>query len=109
LTSDRPADYLVSLVHELCALRRETEWVEFTRTVLFAHKPLSAMRRQAMTNASLRQRLGIDDKNIASASRILGEAVDAGLIVIADPAAGTRIRSYLPFWPGPRPAVGEVV
>lgn len=100
---------------------------EFTRTVLFAHKPLSAMdkadrvracylhaclryvTRQAMTNASLRQRLGIDDKNIASASRILGEAVDAGLIVIADPAAGTRIRSYLPFWAGPRPAVGEVV
>lgn len=100
---------------------------EFTRTVLFAHKPLAAMdkadrvracylhaclryvTRQAMTNASLRQRLGIDDKNIASASRILGEAVDAGLIVIADPAAGTRIRSYLPFWAGPRPAVGEVV
>ena len=29
MTSDRPADYLVSLVHELCALPHETEWVEF--------------------------------------------------------------------------------
>ena len=29
MTSGRPADYLVSLVHELCALPRETEWVEF--------------------------------------------------------------------------------
>jgi len=64
---------------------------------------------QPMTNASLRQRLGIDDRNIATASRLLGEAVDAGLIVIADPEAGTRIRSYLPFWAAPRPDAGEVV
>jgi ATP-dependent DNA helicase RecG len=27
--SDRPADYLVSLLRELCELPRETEWVEF--------------------------------------------------------------------------------
>jgi ATP-dependent DNA helicase RecG len=95
----------------------------FTRTVLFAHKPLSAMdkadrvracylhaclryvTRQPMTNASLRRRLGIADKNIATASRLLAEAVDAGAIVVADPEAGKRIRSYLPFWaaPGPGP------
>lgn len=29
MPSDRPADYLTSLVRELCALPRETEWVEF--------------------------------------------------------------------------------
>lgn len=98
----------------------------FTRAVLFAHKPLSAMdkadpvracylhaclryvMRQPMTNASLRQRLGIDEKNIATASRLLGEAVESRLIVIADPEAGTRIRSYLPFWAAPRRAAGEV-
>jgi predicted HTH transcriptional regulator len=98
----------------------------FTRAVLFAHKPLSAMdkadrvracylhaclryvMRQPMSNASLRQRLGIDDRNIATASRLLGEAVESGLIVIADPEAGTRIRSYLPFWAAPRPDPREV-
>jgi len=98
----------------------------FTRAVLFAHKTLSAMdradrvracylhaclrfvTRQPMTNASLRQRLGIDDKNIATASRLPGEAVEAGLIVIADPEVGTRIRSYLPFWAAPRPDPREV-
>ncbi len=98
----------------------------FTRAVLFAHKPLSAMvkadrvracylhaclryvMRQPMSNASLRQRLGIDDKNIATASRLLGEAVESGLIVITDPEAGTRIRSYLPFWAAPRPDPREV-
>ena len=99
----------------------------FTRAVLFAHKPLTAMSkadrvracylhaclryvmRQPMTNTSLRQRLGINDKNIASASRILGEAVEAGQVVIADPEAGTRNRSYLPFWAAPRAERGEVV
>ena len=29
MTTDRPADYLVSLVRELCKLPQETEWVEF--------------------------------------------------------------------------------
>lgn len=29
MTTDRPAAYLASLVRELCALPRETEWVEF--------------------------------------------------------------------------------
>ena len=29
LTLERPAEYLISLVRELCGLNRETEWVEF--------------------------------------------------------------------------------
>jgi len=29
VNANRPADYLASLVRELCALPRETEWVEF--------------------------------------------------------------------------------
>ena len=29
MTSHRSPDYLASLLHELCALPRETEWVEF--------------------------------------------------------------------------------
>jgi predicted HTH transcriptional regulator len=88
----------------------------FTRAVLFAHKPLSTMERddriracylhaclryvsrQAMTNSSLRERFGIEEKNASTASRLLNEAVEAGMIVIADPDAGTRIRRYLPYW-----------
>ncbi len=88
----------------------------FTRVVLFAHKPLSAMdkadrvracylhaclcyvNRKPMTNASLRERFGIADRNASMASRLLNEAVDARLIVVADPEVGTRIRSYLPYW-----------
>jgi predicted HTH transcriptional regulator len=29
MSSERSRDYLVSLLHELCALPRESEWVEF--------------------------------------------------------------------------------
>ncbi len=88
----------------------------FTRAVLFAHKALSDMgkadriracylhaclryvTRKPMTNASLRERFGIAEKNASVASRLLNEAVEANLIVVADPEVGTRIRSYLPFW-----------
>jgi predicted HTH transcriptional regulator len=88
----------------------------FTRAVLFSHKPLSAMvkqdrvracylhaclryvTRKPMTNTSVRERFGIPEKSAATASRLLNEAVEAGLIVVQDPEAGTRIRSYLPFW-----------
>jgi ATP-dependent DNA helicase RecG len=88
----------------------------FTRVTLFAHKPLTEMdkservrscylhaclryvTRQSMTNTSVRERFGIPEKNAATASRLLNEAIDAGMIVVRDTEVGTRIRSYLPFW-----------
>ena len=91
----------------------------FTRVVLFARKPMADMdraervracylhaclqhvNRRRMTNASLRQRFGITHNNASMASRFLNEAMTAGLIAIADPAVGTRNRSYLPFWAAP--------
>ena len=113
-------DKVVSLV-ELCQLPAPLfEAPEgFTRAVLFAHRALKEMSKQdriracylhaclrhvtqkTMTNTSVRERFGIDERNAAGASRLLGEAVEAGLIVVADPAAGTRSRTYLPFWAKP--------
>lgn len=98
----------------------------FTRVVLFAHKPLSEMdkadraracylhaclryvTRKPMTNTSVRERFGIAQKNASTASRLLNEAVDVGLIVVQDPEAGTRSRSYLPFWAAPAPNGEEI-
>ena len=91
---------------------------ESMRVVLFGHRELKEMEkadrvracylhaclryvtRQPMTNTSLRERFGIDEKNAALASRLLSEAIDAGAILIRDPEAGTRNRTYLPFWAG---------
>jgi ATP-dependent DNA helicase RecG len=99
----------------------------FTRIVLFAHRPLAGMdrvervracylhaclryvMRQPMSNASLRERFGLSEKNAAIASRILNDAVDAGLIVIQNPKEGTRARKYVPFWAAPPAGNGGVV
>jgi predicted HTH transcriptional regulator len=99
----------------------------FMRTVLFAHRPLAQMTkadrvracylhaclkyvsREPMTNATLRERLGISDKNAAAASRILGEAVDAQVIVIEDKEVGARVRRYLPYWASAQPPEEGVV
>lgn len=98
----------------------------FTRSVLFAHKPLADMSkadrvracylhaclrcvtRQPMTNSSLRERFGITEKNASAASRLLNEAVAAGLIAVEDTTVGTRARTYLPYWATPRARPGEI-
>lgn len=87
-----------------------------TRAVLFAHKPLSEMdrtdrvracylhaclrhvERDPMTNSSLRERFGIEEKNSAIASRIIRDAVEDGWVRPYDPAQGKKYAKYLPFW-----------
>ena len=105
---------------------------DFTRAILFAHKPLSGMGKaervracsmhaclryvmgQPMNNSSLRGRFGIPKGNTVQASRLLKEALESGAIIIRDPEAGYRIRTYLPSWAGSHstgefPGVGKFV
>ncbi|MDA0365946.1 MAG: putative DNA binding domain-containing protein [Chloroflexi bacterium] len=90
--------------------------VGFTRAVLFAHKRLSAMdktdrvracylhaclryvMRKEMTNTSLRARFGVEEQNRSTVSRLIREAVEAGVIVPADSDAAPKLMRYLPFW-----------
>ena len=90
----------------------------FTRTTLFAQKPLSEMDKTdrvracylhaclryvmklSMNNASIRERFGIAKKSASQASRFLKESVDSGLVIIRDPKVGARSRTYLPYWAG---------
>ena len=87
-----------------------------TRAVLFAHKILANMERAErvracyqhaclkyvmrdfLTNASLRERFGIKEKNRATASRRICEAVDEGVIKPFDENAARRLMKYVPFW-----------
>ncbi|MBK9037494.1 MAG: putative DNA binding domain-containing protein [Myxococcales bacterium] len=89
---------------------------EATVAILYAHRPLDKMSRddrvracylhaclkyvsnEQVTNASIRKRFGIDEKNSASASRLIKEAVEAGVIVAVDPAAGRKFMRYVPSW-----------
>ena len=88
----------------------------YTRIVLFAHRPLSEMdkaeriracylhaclkwvMRDYLTNASLRERLGVEEKNKASVSRYIREAVEAGVIKAFDEEAAKKQMKYVPFW-----------
>ena len=88
----------------------------FTRTVLFAHKALANMdtvervracylhaclkyvERDFLTNASLRERFGIEEKNRAVVSRYIREAVNGGMIKPFDENASRRMMKYVPFW-----------
>lgn len=88
-----------------------------TRVVLFAHKPFADMskedrsracylhaclqyvQRQQMTNTSLRERFGIDKKNSAQVTRVINDALQAGLIRRHDPEdKSLKYRSYVPAW-----------
>jgi ATP-dependent DNA helicase RecG len=87
-----------------------------TRAILFSHRELRDMdkadrirasylhaclkyvQRDFMTNTTLRERFGIEDKNSAMASRIIKDTIDAGLIRCHDDSVGSRARKYVPSW-----------
>lgn len=64
----------------------------------YLHACLKYVQRDYLTNSSLRKRFGIEKRNSAKASRLIREAVEAGVIRPYDPDAGTRYMKYVPFW-----------
>lgn len=64
----------------------------------YQHACLCLVTGSRMTNSSMRQRFGIEERNAAKASRIIAEALDANLIKPFDPEQGKKYASYLPFW-----------
>ena len=93
-----------------------SETSRHTKATLFAPKSLNDMDRddriracyqhaclryesnEQMTNASFRDRLGVDKKNYAIVSRIIRDAIDANLVQAVDPDTGPRYMRYVPFW-----------
>jgi len=59
---------------------------------------LRYVQREFMTNSSLRERFGIDTKNSATASRLIKEALGAGMVRLHDPDAAPKLRRYVPSW-----------
>lgn len=54
--------------------------------------------RQAMTNGSLRQRLGIEEHNYSAASRVIRDTLDARLIRSYGENTSGKGAKYVPFW-----------
>jgi len=88
----------------------------FTKVTLFAHRPLNQMdksdrvrtcylhaclkrvRGDYLSNASLRKRLGVDERNKATVSRYIREAVEEGMIKPFEVDAPRKLMKYLPYW-----------
>lgn len=89
---------------------------ENTRAVLFAHVALNEMDKMErthacylhaclkremndyLTNASLRKRFGVHERNKAMVSRHIREAVEEGMIKPFDKNARRNLMKYVPFW-----------
>ncbi|MCE5278033.1 MAG: ATP-binding protein [Planctomycetaceae bacterium] len=88
-----------------------------TRAILFAHRPFASMdktdriracylhaclqhvQRKRMNNSTLRERFGIEKQNSAQVSRIISDAIEAGVIRAHNPESESkRHASYVPFW-----------
>jgi len=62
----------------------------------FDRLPRKALR---MTNATLRERLGISGDNYTAASRIIRDAIDVNLVKPHGERPGSKeFAGYLPFW-----------
>lgn len=65
----------------------------------YQHACLKYVSNEKMTNQSLRNRFKIEDRNSATASRIIRDAIEEGVIKDDDPANKSRkYASYIPFW-----------
>jgi ATP-dependent DNA helicase RecG len=69
---------------------------------VYLHACLRYVSRQNLTNTSVRERFGIKAKNIAMASGLIRDAVEAGLIVPFDLEAAPKLMRYVPYWANPR-------
>lgn len=64
----------------------------------YQHACLCQVSGKMMTNATLRERLGVEQQNYSAVSRIIRETAAAGLIRPFDPETSKRYMKYLPFW-----------
>jgi len=88
-----------------------------TRVVLFSQRQLSSMDKadriracylhcclrsvsnEKTNNETVRTRFGLSEKQMSSATKIINDTIDAGLIRPADPLSHARkFASYVPFW-----------
>lgn len=77
---------------------REMDKTERTRTC-YHHACLKYVSGEFMTNQTVRERFDIDEQNSANASRIIGDAIENGLVKDSDPENKSRkYVKYVPYW-----------
>jgi ATP-dependent DNA helicase RecG len=96
-------DFQVTSNHTKAILYAPKSFAEMDRhdrnRACYQHACLCWVSNKRMTNSSLRQRFGIDDKNYPIASKIIADTLKVNLIKPYDPDSSSKKHaSYLPFW-----------
>lgn len=66
--------------------------------IIYWHATLHHTEGDPINNKSLRKRFGVSDRQTASVTRAINNALEAKLIKPYDLKAGTKFMKYVPFW-----------
>lgn len=64
----------------------------------YLHSVLKYISQEPMNNTTVRERFGISVANSAMVSRVIKQAIEAGVIKAYDSSAGTKAMRYVPYW-----------
>lgn len=64
----------------------------------YLHACIKQLNHEGLTNSSLRQRFGLEEKSSASISRLIKQVVDLKLIKPFDSETAPKYMKYIPFW-----------
>lgn len=98
-----PIKYRVSDIRTAIILSAFKKWSDTTKEervmACYQHACLKYLTNEMLTNKSLRERFGVDEKNYPLISGVIKEALAQGLIKVGTPE-GTNRRdiAYIPIW-----------
>ncbi len=98
-----PMRFAVSEIRTTITLFSYRVLAEMTKSeklsAAYQHACLKYVSGELMTNQSLRERFGVEQKNYPMISRIIKDAIDSNLIKEADPEnKNRRLVKYIPYW-----------
>lgn len=64
----------------------------------YMHACIKYIQNEFLTNSSLRDRFGLEEKSSASISRLISDAVENKYIKPLDPTTAPRYMKYIPYW-----------
>jgi predicted HTH transcriptional regulator len=95
-----PPDFRTTPQHTIAVLFAPRSFADMDRQerirACYQHACLWYVSGKEMNNTSLRTRLGLDQRRYVLATRIIRDALDAGLIRLA--GGSRKDASYVPFW-----------
>jgi len=97
-----PPNVRSEINYTLVIMRPKMEFGELTREekvrACYQHACVRHLNGESLTNSSLRERFGLKTTMASAVSKIIREAVNAGLVKVLDPETAPKHVSYVPYW-----------